>query len=52
MGISWEKRSRSRFIGIQRDVPVNVLLLLKNYSKGVQERIFTYERKGQFGNRN
>lgn len=32
---------------VYRDVPVNVLLLLKNYSKGVQERIFTYERKGQ-----
>ena len=30
-----------------RDVPVNVLLLLKNYSRGVQERIFMYEKERQ-----
>ena len=46
------KRGKWRSLGWQfaekdslvyKDVPHNVLLLLKNYSKGVQERIFTYD---------
>lgn len=28
---------------VYKDVPVNALLLLKNYSRGTQERIFAYE---------
>jgi len=30
-----------------KGVPANVLLLLKNYSRGVQERIFVYEKEKQ-----
>lgn len=31
-----------------KNVPANALLLLKNYSRGVQERIFNYERGIQY----
>jgi hypothetical protein len=39
-----EKASDSLFY---QNVPVGVLLYLKNHSRGVQERIFTYEKGGQ-----
>lgn len=32
---------------VYKDVPVNALLLLKNYSRGTQERIFAYENGKQ-----
>lgn len=31
-----------------KNVPANVLLLLRNYSRGIQERIFTYEGGKQY----
>lgn len=31
-----------------KNVPTNVLLLLRNYSRGIQERIFTYEGGKQY----
>ena len=32
---------------VYKNVPINVLLLLKNHDRGIQERIFTYQERSQ-----